>query len=113
MSLLSITATGGLILLALHDSLLLATLLAAGLAWTWYKQQSSEQPKQQQQQQQSYQAEKKVETVAKSEAENVLEDEEEFDEAVEKSNVELLGSIQSFEPEALNPVKTVAKSEEE
>ena len=48
----------------------------------------------------------KVETVAKSEVENVLEDEEEFDEAVEKSNVELLGSIQSFEPEALNPVKT-------
>merc|ERR1712227_1065236 len=40
-NLLSLSATGGLVLLALYDSFLLATVLAGALAWAWYKHQSS------------------------------------------------------------------------
>jgi len=40
-NLLSLSATGGLLLLACYDSFLLATLLAGLLAWAWYKSTST------------------------------------------------------------------------
>jgi len=40
-NLLSLSATGGLLLLAWYDSFLLATLLAGLLAWAWYKSTST------------------------------------------------------------------------
>merc|ERR1712227_351881 len=131
---LSLSATGGLVLLALYDSFLLATVLAGALAWAWYKHQSSSsssstpsyqtapkqtpvqikteivEPKQEKliESLDSFTA-PKVEDISSSkyaQEDNILDAEEEFDEALEKSNVELIGSIQNFDSENLVPVKT-------
>merc|ERR1712227_169619 len=133
-NLLSLSATGGLVLLALYDSFLLATVLAGALAWAWYKHQSSSsssstpsyqtapkqtpvqiktetmEPKQEKliESLDSFTA-PKVEDISSSkyaEEDNILDAEEEFDKALEKSNVELIGSIQNFDSENLVPVKT-------
>jgi len=112
---LSLTATGGLILLAFCDSLLLATVLTGALAWAWYKHHTSSSstpaaPAQEPLYQHvvpgservpdeptvcHFEKTQRIETIDKfEEAEDILEVEEDFGEALEKSsNVELIEPI--------------------
>ena len=119
-SLLSLFA-GGLLLLALYDSLLLATVLAGVLAWTWYKHQGQGSPstsapatsvpqskeKEREMQIRSFE-EPKVEEIATKKVESTKNDLEEdnFNAPKGNTNVELIGSIENFDSDLLVPVKT-------
>ena len=112
---------GGLLLLALYDSLLLATVLAGVLAWTWYKHQGQEsssssapaasvaqsKEKEREMQIRSFE-EPKVEEIATSKVESTKNDLEEdnFNAPKGDTNVELIGSIENFDSDLLVPVKT-------
>merc|ERR1719150_2030287 len=93
-SLLSLSATGGLLLLAWYDSFLLATAIAGILAWTWYRHQSASSPAQK-----SHPEPERVQEIRKTKAEPKVETREETRE-------EIVKDIQSFDTEVLTPVKT-------
>jgi len=121
--------------LAFCDSLLLATVLTGALAWAWYKHHSSASSSPAPAQEPFYEYHQtpgpervpdeptvchfektqRIETIEKFEeveevVDDILEVEEDFGEALEKSsNVELIGSIKNLEPVPVEIVKIESK----